>query len=203
MSRQQRRTERVRGRTPRYAGGRALRQRFLIVCEGEETETNYFRAFQVPGLVVRGVARQADRLIEEAVELARRSEYDQVWCVFDQDDCSGEQVQTAYNLARRHGYKIAFSNQAFELWYLLHFHYFNTSLTRRHYVDRLSQLLGRPYSKNTETIYAELISRQPEAIRNAARLSGIYNAQMPPHDCDPSTTVHLLVEELNKYRRPD
>ncbi len=45
--------ERVRGRTGRRVDTRTARQRFLIVCEGEQTEPNYFRAFQVPGLVVK------------------------------------------------------------------------------------------------------------------------------------------------------
>jgi len=63
--------ERVQGRTGRRVGTRTVRQRFLIVCEGEQTEPNYFRAFQVPGLVVtvEGVARGALRLVEKAEKL--------------------------------------------------------------------------------------------------------------------------------------
>jgi len=45
--------ERAHGRTGRRVGTREVRQRFLIVCEGEETEPNYFRAFKAPGLVVK------------------------------------------------------------------------------------------------------------------------------------------------------
>jgi len=47
MARQAGRNERRRGRC-----GRIVRQRFLIVCEGEKTEPGYFRSFQVPGVVV-------------------------------------------------------------------------------------------------------------------------------------------------------
>ncbi len=50
---------------------RELRQRFLIVCEGEKTEPNYFRSFRVPKAVVdvRGVGRNTVSLIRKALEL--------------------------------------------------------------------------------------------------------------------------------------
>ena len=61
---------------------RQVRQRFLIVCEGERTEPNYFRAFRVPSLVVmvEGVARQALQLVNKALELREAGDYDQIWC---------------------------------------------------------------------------------------------------------------------------
>jgi hypothetical protein len=65
----------------------------------------------------------------------------------------------------------------------------------------LSQLLGHEYQKNSETIYDELISKQPDAIRNARRLLEQYNPCQPEND-DPSTTVHLLVEQLIRFARP-
>jgi hypothetical protein len=52
MARQAGRNERRRGRCGRIVGRREVRQRFLIVCEGEKTEPGYFRSFQVPGVVV-------------------------------------------------------------------------------------------------------------------------------------------------------
>jgi hypothetical protein len=97
---------------------------------------------------------------------------------------------------------MAFSNQAFELWYLLHFDYHHVALTRPDYSVRLSQRLGRRYVKNSVGMYLFLFDRQPTAITNARRLMEIYDPWRPAHD-DPSTTVHELVEELNKYRRPD
>ncbi len=47
---------------------RELRQRFLIVCEGEKTEPNYFNSFRVPGVVidVRGIGENTVRLVERA-----------------------------------------------------------------------------------------------------------------------------------------
>jgi hypothetical protein len=195
--------EYVRGRRGRRVGTRAVRQRFLIVCEGERTEPQYFKDFQVPGLVVtvKGVARSALQLVEEARKHRDTDDYDQVWCVFDRDDCEPDHIHRAFELARRLGFGIAFSNQAFELWYLLHFDYHHVALTRPDYGARLSQQLGRRYVKNSSGMYLFLLARQPMAIANARRLMALYDQWRPAHD-DPSTTVHELVEELNKHRRP-
>lgn len=46
---------------------------------------------------------------------------DQLWCVFDCDDNKDSELQAAILYAEKHGYKIAYSNPAFEYWYLLHF----------------------------------------------------------------------------------
>lgn len=203
MNKRRSKETRFRGHSPRRVGTREVRQRFLIVCEGEQTEPAYFRAFQVPGLVVdiRGVAESALRLVEEAQYLCNEDSYDQVWCVFDCDDLQPDHIHRAIELAERNHFGIAFSNRAFELWYLLHFHYYNTALSRHDYCEALSRLLGCEYTKNRRNIYDVLLPRQEEAINNARRLIQQYNPRRPAYD-DPSTTVHELVEELNKYRRP-
>ena len=105
MPKRQRPGNRKRGVAPRRVDVREIRQRFLIVCEGERTEPNYFRAFRVPGLVVQveGVARQALRLVEHAIELRAENEYDQVWCVFDRDDVPAGQFNEAVRLAQHEG----------------------------------------------------------------------------------------------------
>lgn len=202
MSKNRPQDSRARGRQPRKIGTREARQRFLIVCEGEQTEPLYFEAFQVPGLVVRvaGVGVSNLKLIEEAQRKQQQGMYDQVWCVFDYDDCPADHIHRAIEQAKKLNYGVAFSNQAFELWYLLHFGYYHTALSRQDYCQRLSKLLGYEYKKNNQNIYNELQSRQAEAIQNARRLLEAYDSWQPAH-CDPSTTVHLLVEELNKYRR--
>lgn len=195
--------ERVRGRRGRRVSTREVRQRFLIVCEGEQTEPKYFQAFQVPGLVVKiEDARERGRaLIAKAEQLREEDDYDQVWCVFDRDDLLPRQINEAFQLAEQRSIKIAFSNQAFELWYLLHFDFHNTAITRQDYTDRLRRKLGHPYVKNSTTMYDRLLGMQPTAIANAHRLLALYG-RWRPAEHDPSTTVHLLVEELNKHRRP-
>ncbi|MGB3219740.1 MAG: RloB domain-containing protein, partial [Anaerolineae bacterium] len=70
--------------------------------------------------------------------------------------------------------------------------------SRRDYQSRLSDLLGYRYVKNSNTMYDALLSRQGEAIRNAERLLSQYDPPDPAAD-NPSTTVHLLVKELNRF----
>ena len=198
----------LRGHRRRGAGGvgrrltetRDVRQRFLIVCEGEKTEPNYFRSFRVPKLVVdvKGLGVSPRQLVEEALMLREEDEYDQVWCVFDRDDCNAAEFNGAIQRASSQKVRIAYSNQAFELWYLLHFDFHNTSIPRKDYGKKLSKLLGRPYRKNDPDIYDQLYLRQDSAIRNAERLLK-RGSTSTPADADPSTKVHILVRELKLF----
>ncbi len=55
------------------------------------------------------------------MQLRDEGDYDQVWCVFDRDDLLPRQISEALHYAQQGAIRVAFSNQAFELWYLLHF----------------------------------------------------------------------------------
>ena len=182
---------------------RELAQYFLIVCEGQKTEKLYFDAFKVQkdvrGIDVVGTGKNTSSLVHEAMQLRDQAEdkYDQVWVVFDVEEYSVQAVNEAIKLARKNNIRVACSNQAFELWYLLHFHYLHTATSRQQYIETLSKLLGSPYEKNT-CIYHQLIDRQAAAIRNAIKLLQEYQSDDPARN-DPSTGVHLLVEQLNRF----
>jgi hypothetical protein len=188
-----------RGYSKRIVGTRNPKERFLVVCEGEKTEPNYFKGFRVPGRTVdiRGVGYNTVSLIQEAIALKSQEEYDQVWCVFDRDDFPAQHFNEAISLANANNIKIAYSNEAFELWYILHFDYHQSGISRADYIKILSKKLGHHYEKSNETIYDELASKLPAAIRNAQKLLANYDPPKPESD-NPSTTVHLLVMELLK-----
>jgi hypothetical protein len=179
---------------------REVKQRFLIVCEGEKTEPNYFRSFRVPKNVidVHGVGENPSRLVQSAIELKNQDEYDQIWCVFDRDDWSIADFNNAIKSAKKEGFGVAYSNEAFELWYLLHFEFLSTGIPRSDYILKLTSLLGHKYKKNSETIYDELLEKQSTAIKNAENLVKEYIPHVPSRD-NPSTAVHLLIKELNKF----
>ncbi|MEG3907527.1 RloB family protein [Microcoleus sp. w2-18bC1] len=193
-----------RGYSPRKVDTREVKQRFLIVCEGSKTEPNYFRSFRVPKNVVEvdvhGLGEDPSRLVRSATDLKNKDgdDYDQIWCVFDRDSFPLENFNNAISSARSQGFSVAYSNEAFELWYILHFEYLNTGIPRKDYIRKLSLLLGKKYEKNSETIYNELLDKQPNAIRNAEKLLTEYDPHVPAKD-NPSTTVHLLVQELNRF----
>jgi hypothetical protein len=88
-----------------------------------------------------------------------------------------------------------------ELWYLLHFAYHDTGMARTVYEEKLTHCLGTRYAKNSEDMFGRLEAKQADAIRNAERLLSQYPTPNPEQD-NPSTTVHLLVIELTKHRRP-
>jgi hypothetical protein len=185
------------------------RTRLLLVCEGEKTEPNYFRQFPVADVVeiqIVGVGRNTDSLVEEAG--ARRDAADaagrpfnEVWCVFDRDSFTAQNFNRALQLARNARLRTAVSNQCFELWYLLHFHFLDAGTHRKNYIGRLSDYLKEHglaprYEKNMANIYALLAERQIVAIRNATTLLNRY-APWKPESANPSTNVHQLVQRLN------
>ncbi|MEH2284357.1 MAG: RloB family protein [Nostoc sp.] len=191
-----------RGYSQRKVNTREVKQRFLIVCEGAKTEPNYFRSFRVPKNVaeidVQGLGENPSKLVESAKYLNEQGEYDQVWCVFDRNSWTLEDFNNAIIKAEAQGFKVAYSNEAFELWYVLHFEFLNTGIPRSDYLKKLTSLFGHTYQKNSETIYDELFDKQSIAIKNAENLLKQYNPHIPVKD-NPSTTVHLLVQELNKF----
>lgn len=188
-----------RGYTERPpVGTRNIKPRFLIICEGAKTERNYFDAFRVPGLA-RGLGCDPKTLVEsvEGIISETGGNYDQIWCVFDRDDVPSERFNSAIEIAKHKGYGIAYSNEAFELWYVLHFEYLESGLPRKDYIQKLSKYLGKQYEKNSETIYDDLFDKQATAIKRAQKLLASYPHPSPAND-NPSTTVHQLVLELNQ-----
>ncbi|MEG4293288.1 RloB family protein [Microcoleus sp. C2C3] len=193
------REQKSRGYSTRKVNEREVRQRFLIVCEAEKTEPNYFKSFRVPKNVidVKGVGENPSNLVESARRYNSLEDYDQVWCVFDRDNWKPQDFNNAIQNAENQNFKVAYSNEAFELWYVLHFEFLNTGIPRTDYCHKLTNLMGKKYQKNSEHIYDKLIDKQDIAIKNSKKLLKQYPRQSPVQD-NPSTTVHLLVEELNK-----
>ena len=95
----------------------------LIVCEGERTEPNYFDQFEVTNITIdpRGIGDNTIRLVKYAINESKRNDYDQVWCVFDKDSFPKDNFNNAVQLAQNNDFGIAYSNESFELWYILHF----------------------------------------------------------------------------------
>lgn len=137
------------GYSSRKVNTREIRQRFLIICEGEKTEPNYFRSFRVPKVIieVQGLGMNPSKLVDKAVEQKNPEEYDQIWCVFDRDSWTETDFHNAIKNAKDAGIEIAYSNESFELWYILHFEFLNTGIPRSDYLKKLDRQLGHKYAK--------------------------------------------------------
>jgi len=188
----------------RLENNRKLR-RFLIVCEGEKTEPNYFRKFpENPEVYDRidiyGTGYNTVSLVNEAIRLKyeaqkRKEPYIEVWCVFDKDDFPIDQFKNAIVLAGKNQMKCAYSIEAFELWYMLHFNFYDAALSRNQYKEKLSELLGKAYVKNDEGMYQLLQKRKNIAVQNARKLY-ILQHNRSFTEQNPITTVFKLVERL-------
>lgn len=188
----------------------------LIFTEGEKTEPNYFNKFRIypvnlrvfgrglsPSNLVKSVSKDVSK---ELVSYSRKQRMNPkdidcvVWCVFDRDLFTKEDFNNAISKVQAKGYRVAFSNEAFELWYYLHFCYHEAGSQRDWYCDRLSELLGIEYKKNADDVYDVLYSRQREAIKHAKKLwKEKLKEGNPPADMNPCTTVVALVEYLNRF----
>lgn len=123
------------------------------------------------------------------------------WVVFDKDDFPTKDFNQAIVIAQKNNFQVAYSNQAFEYWFLLHFNLYRGSLHRNSYASMLTKLTGIPYSKSEgfgATMYNRLLHLQPQAIRNATVVYTEMSKGNPAME-ESSTTVQQLVEELNKY----
>lgn len=187
---------------PRLENSKKPVRKVLIVCEGEETEPNYFRAFRVASSIckVNGTGHNTVSLVKEAQRLSKIENYREVWCVFDKDSFTEASVKAAYVLAQSAGFKIAFSNECFELWYLLHYKYLDTQVSRAEYTKQLKKILGS-YEKNSMAMYDTLLNKQSDAIKHAKKLNASHNVNTHPCNCKPFTTVYELVERLNRLAR--
>lgn len=131
-------------------------------------------------------------------------EGDIIWCVFDRDDNSEKMLSDARDLAEKAGYKIAFSNPSFEIWFLLHFH---DQISEVRDCDEAIHLLkqkGRleDYKKNRD-FYEILKPLQNDAVKRAKkRIEALEadNRKIISRESNPVTTVVELVEYLNRRR---
>ncbi len=175
------------------------REVILISCEGEATEPNYFSSFPIdPARVeIVGTGYNSDSLVELAIRkkkqaARRRSPYNQVWCVFDRDSCQKKNIYRAFQIASNHKIRIAYSNQAFELWYLLHYQFYNHESDRQTYVKELNNLVPDGYEKNLKNMYDILRATQFQAIQFAQKLEA-YHDKKELYENNPSTTVYKLL----------
>jgi hypothetical protein len=200
-------------------GTRSRRRYYLIVCEGEKTEPAYFEGLKrdlPPGVLqtvsieIEGAGDNTLSLVGKAQKVKKQREattglpIDQLWAVFDRDSFPSAHFNQAIELCEHENIGCAWSNEAFELWYLLHFQYFESAIERNQYKEmlqtRIRERTGKDfeYRKNGLNFYQVLKhhGNQEQAILHAERLCKMYEGRKDFAAHNPCTTVHLLVKEL-------
>lgn len=190
----------------------------LIVCEGKNTEPSYFNKFKLSSATVKAIGRGENTisLVNSAKKLAEEKKYAQVWCVFDKDDFSDNDFNNAIHLADSLGFKVAYSNQSFEYWLILHFDdHQGGCMHRTLYNQRLETLL-KPYNvvydgdgskivtdELFDLLFAIVETKKGTKRVDLAALRAERNCQFfeenNPAKEESSTKVYLLVNELLKY----
>ncbi len=193
------------------------RRYYLIVCEGEETEPNYFEAIKkilppdmVDRITISGTGRNTLSLVEytkKLVDARRKSSlpsYYKVWVVFDRDSFNPSDFDNAITIVKNKStdtehWDAAWSNEAFELWYILHFrNQSGGALSRQEYQNILTKEMGRPYKKNSIDMFYLLQGNVVKAIARAKVALKLQEGKSY-HEQNPATTVHCLVAELLSY----
>lgn len=192
----------------RRRGFRDVKESFLIICLGENTEPIYFRSFHLSSADIRTISYPHHgnvlNFVREAIKTKRltKGDYDNYWVVFDKGENTGPDFNTAIKLAEENGFNVAYSNQAFEFWFILHFNYHCGTMPRETYKEKLDKKLGFDYTKEKAIcikLYKALLARQSDAISNAERVYNIIGDHSNPASEESSTTVHELVKSLNKF----
>jgi hypothetical protein len=186
-----------------------------IFTEGKETEVKYFKSkkeevetkIRRRNIKIKGIGDNALNIVEYALDFIKKEDIeldiDEFWVVFDKDDYE-KQFDNAINRAKANKLKVAYSNECFELWFLLHFNLLTSPINRKDYFKKLDKEIKkinrRGYNKNLKNVFSLIKNKEKEAIKNAKKLINIHKNEKSFLRKNPSTTVHLLIESLNKLK---
>ncbi|MFD7065985.1 RloB family protein [Streptomyces sp. NPDC059913] len=192
---------------------RPEQRRFLIYCEGERTEVQYFRGLKaelrtLPLAICLGKEHgEPKSLVRAAIEHKKRAPhspddrytaYDEVWCVIDVEaPVPHEGLAEALDLARRNGVEVALTNPCFELWLLLHFQDVSGYRTSADAQRALEKLGTCGYAAGRKHLaYESLSGRHAGAEERAAAL----RRRAKGYTDNPWTDVDRLVGLLRAAR---
>lgn len=192
----------------------------LIICEGTETEPNYFETIKNKiknqnkdkiTIKIVGKGRGTTNLVEEAAkEVNKSTNYiSRVWLIYDKDEFTEESFNKVVTICKELNkeedtiYHPIWSNECIETWILLHFIRFDTPINRKDCIKKLNNhfkknKLGK-YEKNDENLYEKIKPYEETAIKNAKWLESRFDNNELPAQMNPCTQVHHLIEFLNKY----
>lgn len=184
---------------------RNLRKTFMIFTEGQ-TEEGYFKKFKARCKTITGGT--ALRIVEEAIVQKNniKKPIDEYWVVFDKDETFKNDFLKAIKLANDNQLNVAFSCEAFEIWWLFHFMEISAPIQRKEYEKRIKKHLP-DYAIRDKGIQQ---GERMWMLLDKFKAIGIANAKMahlkfvqPQNAFEQSvTTVYTLVESLaaNMFR---
>ena len=193
---------------------RQERKLVLIALEDTKSSRYYFeQLIKDKGLtgqvvIADNIGTNPNKVIDALLKYEqenRDEKFEYRWIVIDKDDYSKNEINGAIQRAKNLGICVAISNEAYELWLLLHFQRVTRYLSRVELKRELNNIFKKrfniDYEKSNKDIYAFIIGMQLDAINNAKSLINhhIKNDEViDPFNQNPITTIFELVECLNK-----
>lgn len=224
---------------------------FNIFCEGKNSEPIYFEGFETSLIKIithgeqksmcknlnKTLAKCLDDGILKKTENGKYEFYEEgieIWCAFDRDKgANGISIRegdvefvSAMVIANNSPIRVAWSNDSFDLWILLHFEdvidNIEDAKNRTYYFDRLTsyfknhsnpnELLQKTISHHSfsyekdlkqerkirQIIIPEIISKTEIAIKRAKILFDMHQDEQDFAKKMPCTTVYQLVERLKE-----
>ena len=190
---------------------------YLIVCEGKQTEPNYFNGLKkkinekygnkvdvlIPNIEVKGTGKNTTDLVNYTDKFVNYSNkrYGQIWVVFDKDDYPDKQFNQAI---KNSSFNIAWSNPCFEIWILLHLKKVINFVPKDKILNELDKEFKKyglgNYRKNDKNIFKKISKDDNlnKAITNAKKLNDKFKDEEPSKS-NPMTTVYKIVEDLKEY----
>jgi len=192
---------------------RVEKKAVLIAFEDSKSSKYYFRDLlrdkELTGQVIlvnRDKGQDPKRVFEKIGEYKQKNlneVFEKEWIVIDKDNWSKDKYLGVIDRGRKEKICIAFSNDAYELWILLHFEPLTRSTHRKELNSKLNQIFlekcGKKYEKSSQDVYLLIRDLQETAIKNAKNLVKQHLRDYGKIDSNknPITTVYQLVECLN------
>ena len=201
---------------------------YYIFCEGTKTEPLYFSGFKkliesnpiyrnMVTIEIEPCQAETLRVLESAKKCVYKNKVKnaQIWCVYDKDDFPAKdfnevlfQCETLNKANTNIQYQVAWSNECFEFWFILHFAFYTSDTHRSEYAKFLNnkflELKIGKYDKTSEHLFSILLEKgNPKSAIKYAKKIIENNKEKVPSDIKPGTTVYHLVEELAKYLPKD
>ncbi len=197
---------------------REAHPKIFIWSHTEKAEIEYFQDFKnylkTPLLMPKKeICWTPQELIQKVIKWKEKEvceeDGDQVWCIFDVDDFyqnNKNGLLKSINDARSNNVKIAYANQCFELWVLLHFEKPTFAIARGDDIEKKIQRYFKDNKfgqfKKNQKVFQILLPFQLQAIANAKKLLPSYGKidwnKVLSESGNPSTSIHFLVEEINR-----
>lgn len=223
---------------------------FLIFCEDETSEPEYFKYFENSNIKINIFENQKSNIENVAKAITHCNDNNiidnnncvvdgfDVWCVYDRDvfledpyySLNKTKFNIAHQTANNHKIKLAWSNDSFELWVLLHIvddievvkamktrldyynflnEYFKNMPIKSERLERVLVHDSFSYKRDMkkrknfiEIVRPLLIPNTDLAISRAKELNDLHLLKENYADWIPSTLVYLLVERLLEMQNP-